>query len=118
MTRKILLFLVTCIYCNKCELQMFFLQLREMVWITKFSFKYFISFKYRAVVWHQHGIIFMSIQYTVHTVQLHRLIRFSTYRVYQHVIIKGTVSRDFRPSVFLLNCTPGSPDSWVNTVFI
>jgi hypothetical protein len=29
---------------------------------------------------------------------------------------KGTVSRDFRPSVFSLTCTPGSPDSWAKTV--
>jgi hypothetical protein len=26
------------------------------------------------------------------------------------------VSRDFRPLVFSLNCTPGSPDSWAKTV--
>jgi hypothetical protein len=30
--------------------------------------------------------------------------------------LKETVSRDFQPSVFLLNCTPGSPDSWAKTV--
>jgi hypothetical protein len=28
-----------------------------------------------------------------------------------HVFIKGIVPRDFRPSVFLLNNTPCSPDS-------
>jgi hypothetical protein len=32
-------------------------------------------------------------------------------------LFKGTVSRDFLPSVFFsLNCTPGSPDSWAKTV--
>jgi hypothetical protein len=30
--------------------------------------------------------------------------------------IKGRVSRDFRTPVFLLNCTPGSSDSWAKTV--
>jgi hypothetical protein len=30
--------------------------------------------------------------------------------------MKGTVSRDLRPSVFPLNCTPGSPDEWAKTV--
>jgi hypothetical protein len=29
---------------------------------------------------------------------------------------KGTVSRDFRPLGFSLNCTPGSPDLWAKTV--
>jgi hypothetical protein len=32
------------------------------------------------------------------------------------IIFKGTVSRDFRPSVFSLNCTPGSPESCAKTV--
>jgi hypothetical protein len=35
---------------------------------------------------------------------------------YNQVALKGTVSRDFRPSVFSFNCTPGSPDSWAKTV--
>jgi hypothetical protein len=30
--------------------------------------------------------------------------------------LKGTVSQEFQPSVFSLNCTPGSPDSWAKTV--
>jgi hypothetical protein len=30
--------------------------------------------------------------------------------------IEETVSRDFRPSFFSLNCTPGAPDSWAKTV--
>jgi hypothetical protein len=34
----------------------------------------------------------------------------------QIVSIKGTVSRYFRPSVFSLNCNPGSPHSWAKTV--
>jgi hypothetical protein len=29
---------------------------------------------------------------------------------------KGTVSRDFRPLVFSLTGTPGSPDSWAKAV--
>jgi hypothetical protein len=43
-------------------------------------------------------------------------------RIHNHVRhirivrFKGTVSRDFRPSVFSLNCTPGSPDSCAKTV--
>jgi hypothetical protein len=31
-------------------------------------------------------------------------------------VFKGTESRDFRPSVFSLNCNPGSPDSWAKAV--
>jgi hypothetical protein len=31
-------------------------------------------------------------------------------------VFKGAVSRDFRPSVFSFNCTPGSPDSWAKTI--
>jgi hypothetical protein len=30
--------------------------------------------------------------------------------------LKGKVSRDFRPSFFSLNGTPGSPDSWAKAV--
>jgi hypothetical protein len=31
-------------------------------------------------------------------------------------LLKGTVSRDFQPLVFSLNCTPGFNDSWAKTV--
>jgi hypothetical protein len=31
-------------------------------------------------------------------------------------LLKGTVSRDFRPLVFSLNCTLGPPDSWDKAV--
>jgi hypothetical protein len=32
------------------------------------------------------------------------------------IVLKGTVSRDFRPLFFSSNCTPGSPDSWAKMV--
>jgi hypothetical protein len=36
--------------------------------------------------------------------------------LYLCVFFKGTVSRDFRPSVLSLNGTPGGPDSWAKAV--
>jgi hypothetical protein len=37
--------------------------------------------------------------------------------VSKHISFKGTVSRDFGPSVFSLNGTPGSPDPWAKAVY-
>jgi hypothetical protein len=53
-----------------------------------------------------------EIQNITIALNVHRLhiMKFSTR------LFEGTVSRDFRPLVFLLNGTPGSPDSWAKAV--
>jgi hypothetical protein len=42
---------------------------------------------------------------------------FSVLTLFVYMVIKGTVSRDFLPSVFFsLNGAPGPPDSWDKAV--